>query len=350
MQRIELSLEPDLRLVRLNEFDARARTDHYLNLRSLICQSEPMYPSIQKWFDNKVRDGLQSGERTAFLTYQAGTPAASAVVRRGTDAKLCHLRLADNLQDKGLGDLFFTLMLLEVRKHAHDVHFTLPESLWEERRHFFQSFGFRSRKEAKSQYRLFDREVRCSARFGEVWASIVQRLPKLVSSLNLEPDPPAVLLTIRATYAKAIMNGSKTVEVRRRFSNRWVGRRVAVYAASPISGLLGEAKIERSREGTPAAVWELFSGRLACSRSAFLEYTRGCEKVTALELTEVRQYDRTATLEDMSQMVGARLQPPQSYCTVSKNSRWGVAVPLALLTASSDGPATGRGSWDLFCR
>src|SRR6185503_7723649 len=135
---------------------------------------------IGKWLDGKVADGLRTGERTAFIGYLNDRPVASAVVKAGEEAKFCHLRLDDGIRDQNLGEVFFCLMAGETRRHhAKEVHFTLPESLWAEKFAFFGSFGFMTADRARTQYRLFEDELRCSAVFDDVWRAVLEKLPKL---------------------------------------------------------------------------------------------------------------------------------------------------------------------------
>ncbi|MFX0203815.1 MAG: hypothetical protein ACFFCW_47560, partial [Candidatus Hodarchaeota archaeon] len=160
------SLKGNFQVVRLSEVDARACTDHLNKLRELILENEPMYPDIHKWFDEKVVPGLKASERVGYVGYLDEKPSVSAVVKRGEDAKFCHLRIKKDLQDIHLGEAFFTLMGLDIRGLAKEIHFTLPESVWEKEKGFFKSFGFVDAIKAGHQYRLFEDELRCSTDFG----------------------------------------------------------------------------------------------------------------------------------------------------------------------------------------
>src|SRR5690242_6911161 len=124
----------DLRIVRISELDAKLRSDNFLMLRSKILGCEEMYPAIKTWLDKKVIGGLQTGERVGYIGMYGDEPIASAIVKKGKAAKFCHLKIDRSFQDGGLGDIFFTLMALEVRSLASSVHFTLPESLWESKK------------------------------------------------------------------------------------------------------------------------------------------------------------------------------------------------------------------------
>ncbi len=53
------SQKGNFQVVRLSEADARTGSDHLEKLRELILENEPMYPNIEKWFDEKVMAGLK---------------------------------------------------------------------------------------------------------------------------------------------------------------------------------------------------------------------------------------------------------------------------------------------------
>src|SRR5208282_5459777 len=118
--------ENRFRVVRLEEGDVRSQTDHFNDLRRLILAHEPMYPDIAKWFKQKVTPGVRSTERVAFVGYLDEKPTVSAIVKRGENAKFCHLHIAETLREAHLGDVFFSLMAYEVRDLAQKVYFTLP--------------------------------------------------------------------------------------------------------------------------------------------------------------------------------------------------------------------------------
>src|SRR5438128_1633538 len=122
-------VKDNFQVVRLAEGDIKHRSDHFRTLRNLILENEPMYPKIGEWISGKVTPGLRSAERVAFVGYLGEKPVVSAVVKRGTTAKFCHLRISEGVQNAHLGEVFFALMANEVRDLAKNVYFTLPDSL-----------------------------------------------------------------------------------------------------------------------------------------------------------------------------------------------------------------------------
>jgi predicted transcriptional regulator len=328
----DLDLPSDmLRLVRVEKDDARSRSDDFLSLRDFVMQSEEAYPNIGSWFDSKVSEGVRSGERTGFLALINERPVAAAVVKRGVVTKFCHLKISASARSRSIGDLLFILMALDVRHHAKKVHFTLPESLWEDRKKFFNAYTFNRAEKAGKQYRLFDSELHSQTSFTELFRASTEKLPQLFGHLAIGQHSllTGAVLAVQPDPLAGILSGTKTVEIRTRFSKRWEGRRVSLYATHPISGLAGEATIVRVIEGTPDRIWEHFGHQMGASRTAFEAYTRNRDHVFALILTDVRAFRDPIPLSQLTHLLGMKLSAPQSYLSLEDNQGWLAAVMLA---------------------
>jgi hypothetical protein len=121
------------RIIRLTEEDAARTTDSLKLMGELLSSNEEMYPNIKRWFRDKVVRGLRDGSRVAYIGFEGEVPILTAVVKRGENAKFCHLKIASEFQDIHLGEVFFTAMALEVRNTAKEIQFTLPKSIWQQR-------------------------------------------------------------------------------------------------------------------------------------------------------------------------------------------------------------------------
>ena len=333
------SLKGNFQVVRLSEADARAGTDHLKRFRELVLENEPMYPNIEEWFDQKVVSGMKSSERVGYIGYLDDKPAVSAVVKRGEDAKFCHLRIKKELQDIHLGEAFFTLMGLEVRRLAKDVHFTLPKSVWEKEKEFFKSFGFVKAIKAGHQYRLFEDELRCSSPFDRVWKTILEKLPKVARAffMNGHSLDSKLLMSIRGENARKVVAGKKKVEIRRRFSKKWTGCKVSIYASGRERCLVGEALISRVVVDKPESIWERFHQEIGCTRKEFDRYTRSLSKIYAIVLENVMPYRKSISLSEVSNLTKKKLRPPQNYYILNNNINWAEAVSMGVLLQSSFG-------------
>lgn len=324
-------MKENFQIVRLAEGDVRCKSDHLANFKDLILSNHQMYPKIECWLSEKVLPGIRQDERVAFIGYLDEKPAVSAVVKKGNDAKFCHLRIHEDLQESNLGEVFFSLMSLEVRDLAKDIHFTLPESLWKVKGPFFQSFGFHSAKLAEAQYRFWDNELACSASFSSVWSSVLHKMPKLSHLYSLGGFTPdnQILMSIKPEYAERIMNRKKSVELRRKFSTRWIDHRINIYASAPVMSLMGEARIAGVVRNKPEVIWERFHDQIGCSRAEFDNYAAGTDELYAIELDDIKRYRNRLPLTDMSHLLNQNLTPPQSYMTLERGKPWAKAISLA---------------------
>lgn len=321
----------DIRIVRLAPGDAKSESDHLVNFSNLVQSCEGMYPGIEKWIRGKVIPGIKTEERAAFIGYLGEHPVVSAVAKKGNDAKICHLKIADKLQNTNLGEVFFTLMGIELKPFASNIHFTLPESLWGDKHSFFESFGFKATELAETQYRLFDPELRSESSFGTMWNSILEKMPKLanmytVGGFNLDTK---LLFSIQPKYSKAILAGEKTVEIRRRFQHRWNHCRVNIYETAPTMALVGEALITGVDEDSAGKIWKKYRDQIGATHEEFLSYVGDCKKVFAVGLGDVRSYHCPMPALQIRRYLSDDLQAPQSYLTLENNKPWAQAISLA---------------------
>ena len=326
-------LQPDFRIVRLKASDVWGRTDRVDEFRSLVLKKEDYYPRIGTWMEEKVLPGIEPEERVAYIAYENARPVASAVLKRGLHAKFCHLQIERDFQDLHLGEVFFTLMTLDCRRMAKEIHFTAPEGLWHDKQEFFRSFGFQSSASAPIQYREFEQELRCAAPYQQVWESALSKLPKLrrifsVGGYSLDVD---LVLSIKPRFAELIMQGKKKVEIRTSFSEKWEGAKVCVYASKPAQRLVGEATISAVDKGSPQEIWEGFGELTGVSKESYDTYTADHPNVFAIVLDSIRPYRHEIPLAQIEQLLDKSLRPPQSYNTLKKNGTWAKAVSVATL-------------------
>jgi len=329
----------DFRIVRLASRDARGLSDHLRHFRNLVLQNEEMYPGIEKWLDDKVIPGLRDSCRVAYVGYLDEIPVVSAVVKRGDSSKFCHLKIREDLQDQHLGEAFFALMGLEVKSVAKEIHFTLPQGLWDREKKFFSSFGFSRAVTAGHQYRLFEDELRCSARFEVVWNAITKKMSKITRAFNINGQSceTKVLMSIKPENADKILTGKKKVEIRRRFSKKWTGCRISLYASTPKCSVVGDAFVREVVQDDPDLIWQIFGEQIGCTRGQFERYAHAADKLYAIILEDVVPYDQTISLHDISQALGTRIHPPQNYSILNATKEWAEAVSIGVVLQRSFG-------------
>lgn len=108
---------------------------------------------------------------------------------------------------------------------------------------------------------------------------------------------PAILLSIKPEYAKAIFNGQKKYEFRKVRCKAGVNK-IVFYATAPWSRVVGEAEIDDVLEGSTSDVWEQTKETAGIARDKYDKYYHGRDKAVAYKLKNVVVYDPPGRLSD----------------------------------------------------
>lgn len=125
-------------------------------------------------------------------------------------------------------------------------------------------------------------------------------------------EPAAILLSIRPVFARLIANGSKTVELRRRFPEVPPGSQLVVYTTQPVAAVSGLARLRRTTSTTLPALWRRFGAASAVSKATFDLYFDECAHGLALELEDFTPLTPALGLVELRRMWPGFV-PPQSY-------------------------------------
>lgn len=118
-----------------------------------------------------------------------------------------------------------------------------------------------------------------------------------------------LLISIRPKYADAILNGHKTVELRRTRPALGSGSVVLIYASSPDMALVGSAVVADIVTHHPLDLWVQHNQTLGVSYREFSDYFAGTDTAHGLVLQRARRLARIS-------LTGLReigLSPPQSW-------------------------------------
>ena len=121
-----------------------------------------------------------------------------------------------------------------------------------------------------------------------------------------------VLLAIRPRFAELILNGEKTVELRRSSFRASKGDRVLLYVSSPSSSVVGSFEIKTIASYPPARLWGLVKGECGISRREFDQYYSTAKSGIAIFLCNPRALPRPISLTELREK-DAKFHPPQSY-------------------------------------
>jgi Uncharacterized conserved protein len=131
----------------------------------------------------------------------------------------------------------------------------------------------------------------------------------------MTPESDAII-SIHPRHANAILDGAKTIELRRRIPTLSIGTRLWIYATRPVGAVIGMATVSRIVRGNPEELWLEFGDQTGIDRVDFDAYFDGAEVAIGLLLVDVR---RSIEHVEIEQLRGLRdgFHPPQVMMTIS---------------------------------
>jgi predicted transcriptional regulator len=79
---------------------------------------------------------------------------------------------------------------------------------------------------------------------------------------ELLPAPRPLLLSLRPRFAQAILDGTKTVELRRTRVSAPPGTLLVLYASSPVMAVVGVAPLADRDAASLATIWRRYRDKL----------------------------------------------------------------------------------------
>jgi len=121
-----------------------------------------------------------------------------------------------------------------------------------------------------------------------------------------------LLMSIKPAYIQKILEGKKTVELRRTRPKLSQGDLIVFYASSPQKAIRGAATVEKIIEGSPAEVWATSSEQVGISKRDYDKYFSGSKKAFGIMLETVWAYANPIGIDAMRGLVN-NFMPPQSF-------------------------------------
>ena len=157
----------------------------------------------------------------------------------------------------------------------------------------------------------------------------------------MQPDQ-VTLLSVRPRYADALLDGSKTVEIRRRRARIADGSLCLLYASSPICALVGAIRVWRTDTDSPEALWSSWGEQSGISRLEYDSYLGGSTLPCAIVVAAALRLLHPIPLDELRRRQ-SDFVTPQSY-------RFLQAPELASLTNGQTGQLDGLAVADVSSR
>ena len=124
-------------------------------------------------------------------------------------------------------------------------------------------------------------------------------------------------MSIKPRFAQLILQGQKTVEIRRTNIKATKGDKVAIYASSPQKQIVGFFTIEAIQYEDVNRIWSEFGEYTCLSADEYKDYLAGKDKACAIRIFETERI-KGCSLEEISSEPSIRI--PQSYRYISENT------------------------------
>lgn len=147
----------------------------------------------------------------------------------------------------------------------------------------------------------------------------------------MTPDD-AIFLAIKPRYARDILSGAKTVELRRtRPRDLREGSLVVLYASSPVRAVLGTAEVERIVTTAPIELWPLVASQSRINRAEFDHYFVGADEATGIFVRAPAPTPSPYRLDEIRQDWPG-FHPPQAFRYLRSMGEWATALLTKLAT------------------
>lgn len=132
-------------------------------------------------------------------------------------------------------------------------------------------------------------------------------MPKL-----LKPEPKSVIISIKPEYAVKIIEGEKTIELRRKFPTEEVkGGTAIIYASSPIKQIIGYAIIQDVQKLPISKMWKTYNKNACVTKNFFNSYFNGLDEGFAISLIQPVKILLPLDMKELERKFG--ISAPQSY-------------------------------------
>lgn len=120
-----------------------------------------------------------------------------------------------------------------------------------------------------------------------------------------------ILMSIKPAFSRMILEGSKTIELRRRFSEKIeVGTKIIIYATDPVKAIVGECTIKEVLKLSLPELWARANREAMIDWKTFKSYFSGVEFGYGIVVHKTLMYEESIPLAFLR---SKHIAIPQSY-------------------------------------
>lgn len=121
-----------------------------------------------------------------------------------------------------------------------------------------------------------------------------------------------ILISLHSRYINSLLNGEKSVELRRRPISLPSMARVWIYGIRPLARLEAVGYVQKVDHLAPDDIWSHHGARTGITEVEFNDYFKGVTTGSAIIFSQVVRLMERPTLEDLRRALGS-FHPPQFY-------------------------------------
>lgn len=130
-----------------------------------------------------------------------------------------------------------------------------------------------------------------------------------------------LLMSVHPEYAEALLDGTKTVELRKSAVADDVSH-IVIYATAPVRRVVGWVEAVGVEHGSPSAIWRKHRSRTGVREREFRTYYRGHPVAVAIHVESPRRLDEPLELSAVEEGLTA----PQSWRYLSAAAAESVGI------------------------
>jgi predicted transcriptional regulator len=134
-----------------------------------------------------------------------------------------------------------------------------------------------------------------------------------------------LVISLHPTHAQNILDGKKTVELRRRRPKVKSGDRIVIYAASPAKAFVGSFLVAEVFFDSPVRLWERVADRCGISRQQFDDYYLNSPHAVAIDVGKVTRF-KPISLATIRKLL-PEFHPPQAFLYLEEKKLRSLITP-----------------------
>ena len=297
-----------------------ATFDDYPFIFEFLLESTHLYPDIDIWWKKKVLPGVLEGTRVIYVLKKEVSIKGLFIGKKGTNSKICTLRLESDMKKNGLGKtLLFEGLRHIVDESTKDIRVTVSEAAESSVAQFFESFGFRNIASVRNRYSHGVDEHIYTCSVSNWLTSSIRELTHSENNNNFGQHP-TLLFSLKPQFADLVIKGKKRVEFRRRFSGNMEGALAYFYVSSPVRCIMFSSILSKVHYSAVNDLWERFCPIGGVSEEDYFTYFNGMNNGYAIELDNVKTLSKTLSLDSIRNKYMSSFRPPQSFCNLRHDS------------------------------